>query len=309
MPNGAPAIEIRSLTKRFGREDVLRPVLDNLTLNVESGQVYGFLGQNGAGKTTTIRILLDLVRPTDGETLLFGIDPRINRTILQRVGALVEEADFYPYLSGKANLQILAQMSNLSADHIDGLLARVGLTDRADQKYRTYSTGMRQRLGIAAALLGNPDLIILDEPTNGMDPIGMIEVRELIRELVDRDGKTVFLSSHQLGEVEQVCDRVAFINNGRLVREGKLNDLLSSHSEVTQFDVDSVDNAIAAINNEWPVTQIYGDSAIHVTALRSVIPQIIARLVAHNVAIYEVKRAQGSLEALFLSLVTGEQHG
>src|SRR5258706_5140059 len=167
------ALQTDHLSKRYGRKQAL----DGLDLSVEAGQVYGFLGQNGAGKTTTIRILLDLVRPTEGTAAIFGIDPRQDRTVLRRVGALVEEADFYPFLSGRANLKLLAQMSGLKTpkQDIDDLLSRVGLAERADDKFRAYSTGMKQRLGIAAALLRSPDLVILDEPTNGMDPVGMIE--------------------------------------------------------------------------------------------------------------------------------------
>src|SRR5258708_1316477 len=227
MTETAP-IQLYGLTKRFGLGGSGRMALDGLTLRVEAGQVYGFLGPNGAGKTTTIRIMLDLVRPTGGTALLYGTNPRRDRSVLRRVGALVEDAAFYPHLTGRGNLELLRRMNGHPSRpmDLDSVLERVGLLDEAERRFGAYSTGLKQRLGLAAALLHNPDLLILDEPTNGLDPVGLVAMRSLIRDLVERDGKTIFLSSHQLGEVEHLCDRVAIINRGRLVREGTIADLL-----------------------------------------------------------------------------------
>ena len=200
----------------------------NLDLEIQPGQVYGFLGPNGAGKTTTIRMLMDLVRPTRGVVRIFGQDTHRNSQVLKRVGALVEGASFYSYMSGRDNLVVLAHTANnYCPDRIEFLLEQMELSKSAGQPVSNYSLGMKQRLGIAAALLNDPELVILDEPTNGLDPSGIQAMRSFIRDLAEKDGKTVFLSSHLLHEVEQVCDRVAIIHKGSIVREGIVSELLS----------------------------------------------------------------------------------
>ncbi|MBI4339787.1 MAG: ATP-binding cassette domain-containing protein, partial [Chloroflexi bacterium] len=204
-------IEARGLTKRFGR--VL--AVDDLSLQVPAGGVFGLLGPNGSGKTTTVGMVLGVVRPTAGEVRLFGGDGKTGRLeALRRIGAILEAPAFYPYLSGRANLTYFQGISGKgSPEEVDRLLELVGLTQRAQSKYNTYSLGMKQRLGIAYALLGDPELMLLDEPTNGLDPAGMAEVRELIRSL-GRGKRTVVLASHLLHEVEQVCDTVAILSRG-----------------------------------------------------------------------------------------------
>ena len=192
-------VETNALTKRYGRT----LAVDDVSLTVRTGEVYGFLGPNGAGKTTTMRMLLGLVRPTSGSLRIAGRAPG-DRGHLDQVGALVEGPAFYPYLSGRQNLRALARHAGVSIDRVDVVLDQVELTDRAGSRYDTYSLGMKQRLGLAAALLKDPRLLILDEPTNGLDPAGMADMRALIRGL-SRDGVTVLLSSHLLGEVQQVC--------------------------------------------------------------------------------------------------------
>jgi ABC-2 type transport system ATP-binding protein len=200
---------IRNLTKRYG--DLL--AVDDLSLTVRAGEVYGFLGPNGAGKTTTLRILLGLMRPTAGSARTQG-----------DVGALIEGPAFYPYLSGRTNLRVLARHAGVADERIDVVLDLVDLSGRQDDRYSAYSMGMKQRLGVAAALLKDPRLLVLDEPTNGLDPAGMADMRMLIRRL-GAAGCTVLLSSHLLGEVEQICDRVGIISHGRLVREGTVAEL------------------------------------------------------------------------------------
>jgi ABC-2 type transport system ATP-binding protein len=213
------ALSLNHVAKTFGRGKKQVQALKNLDLEVQAGQVYGFLGPNGAGKTTTIRILLDLIRPTRGQAAIYGRDPRRDHGVLGRVGAIVEGAAFYPFLSGRRNLEVLARTGGAcDRGRIDALLEQVGLAERAGQYVRGYSTGMKQRLGLAAALLSDPDLLILDEPTNGLDPAGIQEMRVFIRDLVDRHGKTVFLSSHILSEIEQVCDRVGDHQPGPVAR-------------------------------------------------------------------------------------------
>ena len=213
-------IETRGLTKRYGDAIV---AVDQLDLCVRRGEVYGFLGPNGAGKTTTLRMLLGLVRPTSGEATVLGAPPGSPHA-LARIGAMVEAPAFYPFLSGRDNLLVLARYAGVPDDRVDVVLREVGLSDRANDRSATYSLGMKQRLGVAAALLKDPELLILDEPTNGLDPAGMAEMRQFIRSLA-AGGRTVVLSSHLMGEVEQVSDRVGVIRAGSLVADGTVDEL------------------------------------------------------------------------------------
>jgi ABC-type multidrug transport system ATPase subunit len=213
-------IETRNLTKRYGSRII---AVDSLSLTVRRGEVYGFLGPNGAGKTTTLRMLLGLIRPTSGTASVLGRPPGDPES-LARIGALIESPAFYPHLSGWRNLCVIARYAGVPKERIEGALEAVELTDRASDKFRTYSQGMKQRLGVAAALLKDPELLILDEPTNGLDPAGMADMRALIRRLGSGD-RTVLLSSHLLGEVEQICDRVGVIRNGKLVAQGTVGEL------------------------------------------------------------------------------------
>lgn len=220
----SPAIRIQNLVKRYGT----RAALDGLDLEVPQGVIYGFLGPNGAGKTTTMRVLVGLIRADDGEVSLFG-EPydRSKRHLLHRVGALIEQPAFYPYLSARDNLRVVAGSGpTVQPGRIDEVLDFVSLTDRARDPYGAYSQGMRQRLGIAAALLNDPPLLLLDEPANGLDPAGIADLRRTFRDLAAA-GKTVFVSSHILPEIQQLADLVGIIDRGRLVRQGLLRELLA----------------------------------------------------------------------------------
>jgi ABC-2 type transport system ATP-binding protein len=229
---GTVVLRTAGLTKRFG------PILavDNLDIEVRAGEVFGFLGPNGSGKSTTAGMILGLIAPTAGHVELFGQKLETDRPgLLRRVGAVIESPAFYPYLSGRDNLRALAiAAGGVPEGRIDALLAQAGLSERATSAYKTYSLGMKQRLGIASTLLTDPDLVILDEPTNGLDPAGQREVRGLIPQLA-HEGRAVLLASHLLHEVEQVCDRVAIIRRGRLVESGAVGDLLrrDSYLEIT----------------------------------------------------------------------------
>jgi ABC-2 type transport system ATP-binding protein len=216
----ALAVVTTGLTKQFGD----RKVVDSLDLTIPSGSVCGFVGPNGAGKTTTIRMLLGLIRPTSGEGEVLLGDIHDPPSYLARVGALIESPAFYPQLSGRDNLLVLTRLGQLPSSSIDGVLERVGLADRSGDRFSRYSLGMKQRLGIAAALLANPSLLILDEPTNGLDPAGIVEMRSLIRSLAD-EGMTIFVSSHLLSEIEHICDHVVMIRSGRSVFQGSVEDL------------------------------------------------------------------------------------
>ncbi len=219
------AVVTRGLTKRFGK----RLAVDDLDLLIPARSITGFVGPNGAGKTTTIRMLLGLIRPTEGTGTVLGHPLGHARTYLSRVGALIEGPTFYPALSGRENLMVLARLGGLSKRRVDTVLQRVGLAARGADPFRTYSLGMRQRLGIAAALLPAPDLLVLDEPTNGLDPHGIAEIRAMLRSFAD-DGMTVFVSSHLLAEIQQICEHLVVIEAGRLLFQGGVDDLLAARA-------------------------------------------------------------------------------
>jgi ABC-2 type transport system ATP-binding protein len=245
MTDSPFAIETAGLTKHYGKH---RAVVD-LDLRVPRGVVFGFLGRNGAGKTTTIGMLVGLLRPTVGTARILGHDVRRDlSSALQRTGVLLDRPAFYPYLSGRENLWVVAQALGRDAfDRIPQVLQTVDLTGRGSDRFAAYSLGMKQRLGLAAALLNDPDLLILDEPTTGLDPLGQRDIRELIRHLADETGKTIFLSSHQLREVEQICNQVAVIDQGRLVAQGWLADVTAGRDLETMFvDLTGSNNGAAA---------------------------------------------------------------
>jgi ABC-2 type transport system ATP-binding protein len=233
MTQSPLAIETQELTKHYGKH----PAVVTLDLRVPRGIVFGFLGRNGAGKTTTIGMLLGLLRPTAGQARVLGHDVRRDRRpALRRTGVLLDHPAFYPYLSGRENLWVAAQaLGGDAPGRISQVLQIVEMADRAEDRFATYSAGMKQRLGLAAALLNDPDLLILDEPTTGLDPVGQRDIRELVRRLASETGKTIFFSSHQLREVEQICDQVAVIDRGRLVAQGPLAHVAAGRDLETMF--------------------------------------------------------------------------
>ncbi len=251
MLNSEQVIEVRGLTKKFGS----LTAVNNLDLNVYRGDVFGFLGPNGAGKSTTIRMLLSLIKPTSGEMKIFGKSITKNRKeIFSKIGAIVEKPDFYLYLSAYKNLEILGKLSgaDTSKKKIMDMLELVGLEKRYKSKVKTYSHGMKQRLGLAQALLHDPELIILDEPTTGLDPQGMKEIRDLIIYLSREKGKTIFLSSHILHEVELIATRMIIISKGTTQVEGTVEELLKSEKIVVTFEVDKIEDAMRIVNeSKW----------------------------------------------------------
>jgi ABC-2 type transport system ATP-binding protein len=290
-------VETTALTKRYGRT----PAVEDLSLTVRSGEVYGFLGPNGAGKTTTLRMLLGLVRPTSGSLRVFGSPPGAGH--LDRVGALIEGPAFYPYLSGRDNLRVLAGHAQVARRRVDDVLDTVGLQDRARDRYAKYSLGMKQRLGLAAALLKDPDLLILDEPTNGLDPTGMADMRVTLRQLADA-GRTVLLSSHLLGEVQQICDRVGVISRGRLVAETTVADLGSGG--VLRIVADPIEVArdlVAALAGPGRVNVDDDALAVDIDATKAA--WINTELVQAGVSVSEIRWREPDLEQTFLEL-TGE---
>lgn len=249
--NSEQVIEVRGLTKKFGS----LTAVNNLDLNVYRGDVFGFLGPNGAGKSTTIRMLLSLIKPTGGEMKIFGKSiTKDRKEIFSKIGAIVEKPDFYLYLSAYKNLEILGKLSgaDTSKKKIMEMLELVGLEKRYKSKVKTYSHGMKQRLGLAQALLHDPELIILDEPTTGLDPQGMKEIRDLIIYLSREKGKTIFLSSHILHEVELIATRMIIISKGTAQVEGTVEELLKSEKVVVTFEVDKIEDAIKTVNeSKW----------------------------------------------------------
>jgi ABC-type multidrug transport system ATPase subunit len=299
MTRSDPVLEIRDLTKKYGQ----LAAVDGVSLSVHRGEVFGFLGPNGAGKTTTLRMLLGLIRPTSGEAAVLGARPGDPKS-LRRIGSLIEGPGFYPYLTGRTNLQTMARYAGVPASSIGPALAAVGLADRAGDKFGSYSLGMKQRLGVAAALLKDPELVILDEPTNGLDPQGMRDMRELIVDL-GRQGRTVILSSHLMGEVQQICERVAVIDRGRIVREGTVEQLRGD-TELELVATPS-DVAVATLRALPFVDEVrLGDACLLVKVGTRHTAEITRALVHAGVAVTGVRRTERELEDVFFDLTRHE---
>jgi ABC-type multidrug transport system ATPase subunit len=290
-------VETTDLTKRYG--DVL--AVDALSLRVPRGGVFGFLGPNGSGKTTTMGMLLGLVHPTSGDARIFG-DPARHPATLRRVGAMVETPTFYPYLSGRANLKYFQGIRRRgSPGEIDRLLQLVDLGKRADTKFSTYSLGMKQRLGIACALLGDPELVFLDEPTNGLDPAGVVEVRELVREL-GTGGRTVILSSHLLAETELVCDNVAVLSRGKLIAQGTIQELLRESDWVRLRTTDDTLATSLLGSLDWIHSVQRDDGHLVVDAPWDRSWEITRALSDRDVYVRELVPVHRSLEEFFMEI-------
>ncbi len=297
-----PILEVKNLSKKF--KDF--QVVNNLSFTVNKGDVYGFLGPNGAGKSTTIRMILSLIYPSNGDVFLFGNSIKTHRaSIMKKVGAIVERPDFYGSLSAKKNLEILAkmQMEEVSKNRISETLEWVGLLDRADSKVKTFSQGMKQRLGIAQALIHNPELIILDEPTNGLDPHGMKDIREMIISLNKDYNKTIFLSSHILSEVEILANRMIIINKGEKLVEGNVNEILLSGKQNLTVEVVDVNSAISLITkSEYQQNfKSIEKNKIFLSLERNKVPELNKFLVLNNIDILSITPTR-TLEEFFLSL-------
>ncbi len=303
MGRSRPVIETDSLTKIYGNI----VAVDGLSMSVPGGHAFGLLGPNGSGKTTTMGMLLGLVRPTSGSFSLFGSSEGLEAS-LRRVGAIIEYPSFYPYLTGRENLVYFQGiLGRGSSDDIDSLLERVGLAERGDYRFSTYSLGMKQRLGLAFALLGDPEVLFLDEPTNGMDPAGMAEVRELVRQLC-ADGRTVLLASHLLNEVEQMCDSVLIMSNGTLITQGDVPDILRAGDQVrlrTTDDAQAV-SILSALKWVGDVRIEGGEVLVSAPSERSA--EISTVLGRAGVYVIEASSGRGGLERYFLE-VTGDAAG
>jgi len=289
------AVQTDGLTKRYGE----RVAVDSVSMTVRRGEVYGFLGPNGAGKTTTLRMLLGLIRPSAGSASVLG-SPAGRPEVTERVGALVEGPGLFPYLTGRDNLRVLARYRGLDDAVVDAALRRVELAERAGDRFKSYSLGMKQRLGVAAALMGEPELIVLDEPTNGLDPAGMADMRDLVVSLA-RAGQTVLLSSHLLAEVQAICDRVGVISGGRLLRESTVSDLRGGSS--LRVRGIPTERALAA------AMRVAGDDGVRLDGDRLLLdvpatdaPEVTRALVGDGVDVLEVAPEERSLEDVFFEM-------
>ncbi len=300
--NSNLAIETHGLSKHFGQ----RKAVDGLTIGVPSGAITGFVGPNGAGKTTMIRLLLGLIRPSAGSATVLGKAISHPWAYLPRVGALIESPAFYPSLSGRKNLEVLAQLGGHSRSRISQVLEIVGLSDRGSDLVGKYSLGMKQRLGVAMALLPDPDLLILDEPANGLDPLGIIEMRDLLRSLRDQ-GKTIFLSSHLLGELEQVADWLVMLNQGKAVFNGPARDLVDGRGEliVTAEEATQADLvARIAIAAGYAVTQENG--SLRIACPVDWAEELNRRAREAGATGIAIRAREASLEESFLAMLKGD---
>lgn len=298
-------LEVRGLKKKLGKREIIK----GIDFSVKEGEIFGFLGPNGAGKTTTIRMLVGLISSDSGEVIICGKSLKHNKEeALKDVGAVVENPELYKYLSGRENLMQIARIRRVSKTEVEELIKLVGLEDRIDDKVRKYSLGMKQRLGLAAALIGNPKLLILDEPTNGLDPSGIIDFREIVKKAAKEKGMAVFISSHILSEVQNLCDRVAFTNGGVIqsIEDIHSNTMSTELESLTLIISSNKNEAIKIINNiDFVNSAKVIDEEIHLIIKCGKISDLLKELLNKNIAIEEIFRNRKGLEQRYMELVEG----
>ena len=299
-------INTKNLTKVYGTESAV----DNVNLSVSKGEIYGFLGRNGAGKTTTISMLLGLVKPSKGQINIFGKDFFKNKKdILQRIGSTIEFSGFYNNLNAEENLKINAKLIGVhKKDAIKDALKTVGLYDERNKKVGNYSLGMKQRLGIARAILHNPELLILDEPTNGLDPVGIKEIRKLIKKLAETKKITIFMSSHILSEVQQVATTIGVIHEGKLLKEIKLKDLRKQNRKYVEFEVSDDSKTTMLLETEFNIYdyEVYPDNKVRIYTAHDKISEINRLIVKNNIDVTKIYLSEDNLEDYFIKLTGGE---
>ena len=295
------ALSASHLTKIIGD----RTIVDDVSFDLSPGEVFGFLGPNGAGKTTTIRMLVGLIKPTNGSVTVCGFDIRKQfEEAMRCIGCIVENPDLYRFMTGRENLEHFARMLNVNSSEIERVAALVNLAHRLDQRVGTYSLGMRQRLGIAQAMLGDPRVLILDEPANGLDPAGIREIRELLRNLAAERGLAVFVSSHLLAEIELTADRVAIIHKGRILKTGPVRELISSRRAM-EIRVDDAPRA-AELVRERGIDATIANDLLLVPIEEADAPPLLAALTQHGVAVFHARQRVQTLEEMFLEATGGE---
>ncbi|WP_453994755.1 ABC transporter ATP-binding protein [Bacillus nitroreducens] len=300
-----PVLQLKNVKKTIGRKDIIK----GITFDVYAGEVFGFLGPNGAGKTTTIRMLVGLMSITDGEVIIKGTNIAKNfEEAVRHIGGIVENPEMYKFLTGYQNLLHYARMvKGVTKERIQEVTELVGLGKRINDKVKTYSLGMRQRLGVAQALLHSPSILILDEPTNGLDPAGIREVRDYVRKLAREEGLSVIVSSHLLSEMEMMCDRIAIIQNGELVGVQKVNDFVNEESRIrVQFKVGDNEKAMSILSKDFPTIEAnQTENGIELLVDHELIPEINACLVKNEIQVYGILQLSKSLEDRFLEVTGG----
>ena len=297
-------IKVSHLSKNFGNFKAVKDV----SFSVQKGDVFGFLGPNGAGKSTTIRCLLSLIKPDHGDIELFGLDLRHNRSeILRQIGSIIEKPDFYKYMSARKNLEIFARISGADVDSSDiqSMLEFVGLGERGQHKVGGFSHGMKQRLGIAQTLLHNPELIILDEPTTGLDPQGIVEVRNLILRLKNEQHKTILLSSHQLSEIELIANRMVIINKGISIVEGNVSELLNSTELLVNYEVDEASKLADFLSKAHPESnfKLISERSVEINLNKNDVPALTDELIRAGYRIHAIEPKR-KLEDYFMKIIT-----
>ncbi|GAA0110580.1 ABC transporter ATP-binding protein [Clostridium tertium] len=296
-------LEVKGLKKRLGKREIIK----DISFSVEEGEIFGFLGPNGAGKTTTIRMLVGLINPNGGNISICGHDLKNDtENALKEVGAVVENPELYKYLSGRENLMQIARIRNIPKTQVDETIKLVGLENRIDDKVRKYSLGMKQRLGLAASLLSNQKLLILDEPTNGLDPSGILDFREVVKKAAKERGMAVFISSHILSEVQHLCDRVAFINHGTIKSvENVMNESMETDTDIICLKLLQEIDTNKLLSVDYINSARKTDDGIEIILLSNKTPELIKYLVNSNYDVQEVFKIRKGLEQRYMELVEG----
>ncbi len=306
-------LELKNVTKIMGN----RKIVDNVSFEINSGEIFGFLGPNGAGKTTTIKMITGLLKIDEGDILISSNDVKKNfEKALSQVGGIIENPEMYGYLTGRTNLEIYGRMhGNISKERINEVIKLVKLENRINDKVKKYSLGMRQRLGVAQALLHNPKLLILDEPTNGLDPMGIKELRDTLRHLAEKDGLAVLVSSHLLSEMELMCDRVGIIDNGKIIDIKTLKDIKKQNIEsliTYELEVSNYSLARKIIENDYSkiseeITVDFKENKILISCSRDEIANVNKALIMENILVYTIKPINNTLEDEFMKVTTGSK--
>lgn len=296
-------LEVENLKKSLGKREIIK----DISFSIEEGEIFGFLGPNGAGKTTTIRMLVGLIHPNEGSIKICGYDlKKDTEKALKEVGAVVENPELYKYLTGRENLMQIARIRKIPKESVEETIKLVGLENRIDDKVRKYSLGMKQRLGLAASLLSNPKLLILDEPTNGLDPSGILDFREVVKKAAREKGMAVFISSHILSEVQHLCDRVAFINHGTIKSvENVVNDSMKTDTDIICLNLTKEIDLNLLKNIEYIQSVRKSEDGIEIILLSNMTPKLIKYLVNNNFEIEEIYKIRKGLEQRYMELVEG----
>ena len=295
-------LEIKNVSKSFGR----KKVIDDINLQVKEGEIYGFVGPNGAGKTTTIKMILGLLSIDKGNITINGYDiEKKFEKAMENIGGIVENPDMYGYLSGMENLKLYAKIRNINQERINEVVELVGLTDRIKDKVQKYSLGMKQRLGLALTLLHNPKVLILDEPTNGLDPVGIKQLRDLLKNISHKQNVAVFVSSHMLAEMEQMCDVITIIDKGKIIETKDIKEVLEQKEETTEYimNLSPAEKALEILGDAAKIV----DEKIHIKYKEEEMPKLVRKLVKEKINIYEISIKSSTLEEAFFDITGGDK--